>query len=76
MVYSTDAAWCVAFREIRFGSTYPSAVEMICACGVSSVKFLYCEVPDTFHNKRFEQHTPAKQTSLGSHKDSSRGAKG
>ena len=30
MVYSTDAAWCVAFREIRLGSTYPSAVEIIC----------------------------------------------
>ena len=30
MVYSTDAAWCVALREIRLGSTYPSAVEIIC----------------------------------------------
>ena len=71
MVYSMDAAWCIALREMRLGSTYPKAVEIICrtnteprASQQSACPLLL--LPNTqLTSGRVEQHLPARPLRAG-----------
>lgn len=42
IMYRTDAAWCVALREMRLGSTYPSAVDMVCGYASGALGLEFC----------------------------------